>query len=155
MVHAREKTGSSNQSTQAQIHKPDPSPQYWWMSLFFKWKWNAYGILKRISCIKKLPNITEKPGLDYISFFSVSTFASHFILIQKIFMKRFLCALLSTWDTTVKKPCKCPCPGGGACILDEQEHLRGFYSLRCSWSFHNERCLGKCLLGWFADNFLF
>ena len=85
------------------------------------------GILKRIPCIKKLSNKTEKLWVLRVSTVSMRLPLPVYINSENIYWESSLCqALLSTWDILVENTSKDPCPRG-VYILDWQEpYICGF-----------------------------
>lgn len=105
--------GKSNQKTQTQIHRLDPTSQYWWMNVFrfFSENKTLKFLFKRSPCIKKLSNINEKLQVLIVSknsFYCIYQMP-FYINSENIYWEPSMCqALLSNWATSVKKPSKDP-----------------------------------------------
>lgn len=107
------------------------------------------GILKRIPCIKKLSNKTEKLWVLRVSTVSMRLPLPVYINSENIYWESSLCqALLSTWDILVENTSKDPCPRG-VYILDWQEpYICAFRATGTHGPFIKKRYLRKCLLDW-------
>lgn len=82
-----------------------------------------------------------------VSTVSTKCLPPFYINSENIYWEPSMCqALLSHWDTSVKKTQQGPC---GAYIFHGQEmYPMCLYSHKDSWSFHKERYWRKCSLNW-------